>query len=97
MHNHRHHLENLDKQLEKAQQSLHFALTRAIHAQNRELQECVQRGHERAEATTIHPSLGVYGPGAGVRERRPCEISAPEAAVIDGDLLEVKWIDSVNS
>ena len=92
----RHHLDDLDKQLEKAQQSLHFALTRAIHVQNRELQECVQRGHERAEATTIHPSLGVYGPGEGARGRRPAEISAPKVAAID-DLLEVKWTDSVNS
>ena len=91
----RRRLENLDKQLEKAQQSLQLALTSAIHAQNRELKECVQKGHERAEATTIHPSIGVYR-GAGTRGRRPSEIPAPNVAVID-DLLEIKWTDSLNS
>ena len=95
VHDNRRRLGNLDKQLENAQQSLHFALTRVVHAQNRELKECVERGHERAEATTIHPSIGVY-PGAGTRGRRPSDIPAPNVAVID-DLLEIKWKDSLNS
>ena len=96
VHDNRRRLENLDKQLEKAQQSLHFALTRVIHAQNRELKECVEKGHERAEATTIHPSIGVYPGAAGKGGRRPSEIPAPNVAVID-DLLVIKWTDSFNS
>ena len=92
----RQRLENLDKQLEKAQQSLQLALTSAIHAQNRELRECVQKGHERAEATVIHPSHGVFPGAAGTRGRRPSEIPAPNVAVID-DLLVIKWTDSLNS
>ena len=95
VHSHRLDLETLEKQMEKAQQSLHFAMTRAIYQQNRELKETVKRGQERAEATTIHPDAGVYK-GAGTMKSRPYTVSKPEVSVVN-DLMEVTWTDTQNS
>ena len=95
VHAHRSQLETLDNELEKAQKNLHFALTRAMFEQNRELKRCVREGNARVEATVIHPSVGVYM-GAAKALTRPLPISKPNV-VVKEDLMVIKWSDQQNS
>ncbi len=88
---HREQLQNLDKELENARNSLQLALTRTIIAQNQELHHRVQEGAERVENTVLHPSAGVYlGTSVTNKLPRPLRIDKPEVSLVD-DLMVIKW------
>lgn len=94
---HEHLLQNLEKELENARNSLQFALTRALFSQNQELQRRVDEGTARVEATVVHPSVGVYhGTDTSAKLAKPFRIEKPSVS-LEGDLMVVKWVDKQNS